>query len=187
MGRLTKIDKMPAEIRELIASLRQQGREIDEILAKLRELDVDVSRSALGRHIKEIDQIGEEIRKSRAIAEAIVERFGDAPESKTARLNIELMHSQVLKLLGSQDGDGNPVVLGPREVQFLSDALYRLSKAAKDDAEREIKIREKALKEIRERASKKLDEIQADPQLSPKDVLKRIREEIYGLVDPTNA
>src|SRR5690606_36749791 len=139
MPRPSSIDRLPPEIREEIGRLRARGRTIDEILAKLRELDVDVSRSALGRHVKQLDQIGEELRRSRAIAEAMVERFGDAPESKVARLNIELAHALVMKCMVGEDGD--TVELSPREAQFVSDALYRLSKAAKEDVEREVKIR----------------------------------------------
>jgi len=55
MARMSTVDRLPPEVRELIERLRGNGRTIDEILAKLRDLDAEVSRSALGRHIKLLD------------------------------------------------------------------------------------------------------------------------------------
>lgn len=151
MPRPSSIDRLPPEIREQIGRLRQGGRTIDEILAKLRELDVDVSRSALGRHVKQLDAIGEELRRSRAIAEQLVARLGDAPESRTARLNIELMHSLVLKCLVGEDGDA--VQLDGKEAMFIATALQKLAQASKQDVEREAKIRD----EVKREAAKSLD------------------------------
>jgi len=59
MARPSSIERLPAELRELIGHLRERGRTIDEILAKLAELDVDVSRSALGRHVQHLDAAGD--------------------------------------------------------------------------------------------------------------------------------
>jgi hypothetical protein len=76
-GRST-VSRLPAEVRELIGRLRRDGRTIDEILAKLHELDVSISRSALARHTRKLDAIGAQLHHSRAIAEALVARF-DSP------------------------------------------------------------------------------------------------------------
>jgi hypothetical protein len=151
MGQPSTIDRLPAEIREKIGQLRNDGRTIDEILAKLQELDVEVSRSALARHTKELDAIGELLRGSRGIAEAMVAQFGDAPENKTARLNVELAHALVTKcMLGK---DGGSVMLDPKEVNLVADSLYRLAKASKDDVDREVKIREKIKAEMERKAA----------------------------------
>lgn len=187
MARRSTIDKLPAELRELIGKLRQNGRTIDEILAKLNELSADVSRSALGRHVKQLDAIGEEIRRTRAIADAIVQRFGDAPESRTARLNIELMHGLVMKLMIGEGDDGKPVTLEPQDAYFLGTALQRLSQASKIDVDREVKIRERVKAEMAEKAAAAVDQA-ADKvakaggrKLDP-ETLRAIRQEIYGIV-----
>ena len=185
MPRPTKIDRLPAEIRELIGRLRGDGRTIDEILGKLRELDVAVARSTLGEHIQRLDALGAQIQQSRAIAEALVSKFGDAPESRTARLNIELLHGQVMKLIAATGDPEKPLVLDPRDVNFLADALHRLARAARDDVEREAKLREMIFKQVRERGDKTLAavaaEAAANPKLSMKDVLARIRRDVYGI------
>lgn len=146
MARTNSIKRLPAEIRELIGRLRGNGRTLDEILAKLAELDVDLPRSTLGRHIKQLDAIGEEIRRSRAVSEALVAKLGDAPESRTARLNIELMQSMVLKLLVNEDGGS--VKLDGKEAMFIATSLDKLAAAAKKDADRELKIREEVAKKL---------------------------------------
>ncbi|MGH6909921.1 MAG: phage protein Gp27 family protein, partial [Phenylobacterium sp.] len=89
MARPSTIDKLDPKLRGLIGELRDKGHTIDEILTKLRELDVDVSRSALGRKVKQIDSIREMLKHSRDAAESIIKALGDGPENKTGRLNIE--------------------------------------------------------------------------------------------------
>lgn len=146
MARQSSIRRLPAEVRELIADLRERGRTIDEVLDKLRELDVEVSRSALGRHVKQLDAIGAEIRRSRSIAEALVKRYGDAPESRTARLNIELMHAFINKLMISEDGE--IVSLDAKEAMFVATALQKLAQASKQDVDREALLRQQFAKQI---------------------------------------
>ena len=58
MARTTKIKRLPKEIRDEIGRLRENGRTLQEIMAKLRELDVDVSQTTLWRHVKQLDAIG---------------------------------------------------------------------------------------------------------------------------------
>jgi hypothetical protein len=183
----SKIDRMPASIRELIGKLRGDGRTIDEILAKLQELDARVSRSALGRHVQKLDAIGEQIRRSRWIGEALIERLGDAPESRQARVNVELMHGLIMDLLAGEGGE--PVELTPQNAMLLARALNDLARAHKSDAERELKLRQ----ELREKVQKRIDQAErdlADPRshgapLEPAAVLKRIREEVYGILGPS--
>lgn len=180
MGRQSSIKRLPPEVRELIAELREKGRTIDEVLDKLRELDVDVSRSALGRHVKQLDAIGAEIRRSRAVAEALVRRYGEAPESRTARLNIEIMHGFITKLLFNEEGEG--VTLEPKEAMQLASAMQKLAQASKQDVDREALIG----REFRDKVERKLAEAEAaideSPEAAdPRQVLKRIREDVYGI------
>ncbi|MFQ5774022.1 MAG: DUF3486 family protein [Kiloniellaceae bacterium] len=180
MARTSTIKRLPADIRELIARLRERGRTIDEILAKLRELDLDVSRSALGRHVKTLDEIAERIRANRTIAEAVVERLGDAPESRVARLNIELTHSLLTKLLVGEDGQ--PVELDAKEAMFVSTSLQKLSQAAKSDLERELKIRKDVAKEAVEKLDNAAKEAEhaGEPGLSAERIAQ-LRRDFLGV------
>ena len=148
MPRSSTIKRLPAEVRETIGRLRDAGHTIDEILDHLRRLDIDVSRSALGRHTKQLDAVGDRLRRSRQVAEAIVDRFGSAPEHRVGRLNIELMHDVVLQLMVGEDGDG--VTLDPKDAMMLARSLKDLASAAKIDAEQILAARKEAAKQAAE-------------------------------------
>lgn len=156
MGRLSKIDRLPNELKEMIGRLRERGCTLDEILAKLQELepDLDVSRSGLGRHVQRIDAIGSRLRESRAVAEAVVAKLGENPDNRTARLNIELMHSNLMSLLAAEDEDGEAIQLDAKEAMFLAGAIKDLASAAKTDQDRELKIRQEVAKEAAKIADK---------------------------------
>lgn len=148
MARPSKIDRLPPEIREEIAALREKGYTLDEILGHLRALDIppesQPSRSGLGRHIQGLDALAERLQKHRAVAEALVRRLGTAPESKSARLNIELMHDIItrLQMAEGEDGEGGKVTFEAADVHFLSKALDHLARAEKNDVETILKLRE---------------------------------------------
>lgn len=179
MARPSKIDRLPDEIKSLIGELRKRGRTIDEILAKLRELDIEVSRSGLGRHIQGLDEIAAILQRQHDISTALIERFGDEPESKVARMNYQLMHAQLTRL--SMPNPDGTVTLDPQGAYFLSTALARLGQAAKFDADREIKLRERIEKEEREKAARTAGAAAKKAGISD-GVRKQIEEEILGLV-----
>lgn len=141
MGRPSSIARLPASIREEIGNLRGLGKTIDEILDHLRALAVEVSRSALGRHVASMEKVGERLRRSRTVTEALVRQLGDAPESKTARLNIELMHSFIYDLLAlseeeTEEGAATVAMLrNPKAVALLAEAAERLTKASRHNVE----------------------------------------------------
>lgn len=172
------IDRLPVELRELIGRLREDGRTIDEILEKLHELDADVSRSALGRHIKGLAEIGAQMRRSREIATALVGQFGDQPDNRLARMNIELMHGVVMQTImaaseaEAETGEAQAVTFDPEQVMFLSRSLQALAGADKANAELTLKLKA----EFQREAIKKLDAAAAtgDAQAEAMREAKRI-------------
>lgn len=160
MPRQSTVRRLPPEVRDRIGALLDQGRTLDEILTHLADLDVHVSRSALGRYKQQIDKVSERIRRSREVAEALVRNLGDEPESKTTRLNIELLHGCLTDMLmqvpapGEEvaDGDdaGPDVSLNPMGAMLMAKALDHLAKAKKSDADLIDKLREQARKEAAE-------------------------------------
>lgn len=166
---------MPAAVRELIGKLRtQSGCTIDEILAKLIELDIEVSRSALGRHTQQLDAIGEQIKRSRWVGEALIDKLGEAPESRQARVNIELMQSLIMDLLAGEGGE--PVKLTPQSAMLLSDALAKLARAHKSDVDRELQLR----KAVAGEAADKVEEAAKAAGLSAETV-RQFRGAILGV------
>lgn len=189
MPRQSTIRRLPPEIREQIGSLLNQGRKLDEILAHLRELGApDVSRSALGRYKQHLDKVGEKLRRSREVAEALIAKLGNAPESKALRLNVELMHGVLMDLALSANEDGEAeeggeakakgVTLDAQDAMWLSKALDHLSRASKTDVDLVTKIREQAAKEALAKLDKAVATAEGEAKstsVTPAQILERVK------------
>lgn len=186
MARLSKIDRLPAEIRDAIADQRRNGRTIDEILAHIRSLGVPedaVGRSGLGAHIQELDEIADLARRDRAMAEVLVERGIGDDDNRLARANVELMHGQVFRLsLAARRNEG--AALDAKEAKLISETLRNLASAAKLDVERIEKVKRALAEEARKRVEKIADDVaSAKGPVDPLEILRRVREDIYGMYD----
>lgn len=174
MPRQSTVRQLPPDIRDAIGRLLDEGRTLDEIRAALAALGADISRSALGRYKQHMDKVAERIRRSRDMAETLVRATKDAPESKTARLNIELLHSALLDLVSgveARDGeDSAPVGLDPMGAMLLAKALDHLGKASKADQELRVKIREEAMAEARRDAAKAVETVAKEQGLTEEQV-----------------
>lgn len=177
--RPSSIDRLDPEIKELIAKLRiDHGWTIDEILKRLRELgQSDIKRSALGAHVKSLEEIGAQLRHSREVAQALVAQVGDAPEDRVADLNIELMHAMILRLVTAtnDEGDGQPIMLGPEETMFMARSLQALAGAKKTNTDNVLRVR----KEATEAAAKKAGDTAKALGLSA-DGVAAIRHAVLG-------
>jgi hypothetical protein len=188
MPRPSSIDKLPPEIREKIGQLRGRGWTIDQILDCLNGLlDRAPSRSALGRHIQSIDKLGERLRHSREIAEALVRGLGDAPESQAARLNIELLHSQVLDVFTrAADGEeidaaGKDALAGdPEGLMFFAKTLDHLARAQKSNVDFIAKAEERAAAATKRQAATAVEAIAKEQGISA-GTLAAIKAGIFGV------
>jgi hypothetical protein len=155
VDRPSSIDRLPEEVRGAIAGLRRQGRTLDEILDHLKALDVEVSRSALGRHIKSMAEIGEQLRRSETMAKFIVEKFGEETDDRVGRANMRILQGALLEILTEEriGEDGEPVTLSAEEAKSISLSLQRLVSSQRVDAERQLKLRQA----FEDEARKKLD------------------------------
>lgn len=175
MPRKGTIDRLGPEVRDAIGRLLDQGRTLDEILGHLEGMSIEISRSALGRYTQKIERAGEKYRQSRFITDALVRRYGDGPESKAARVNIELTQTLVFDLLmkAEEEGDADLALK-------LSKALSNLATASRADAELVEKAEKRAADKATKAAAAAVDRAGKAMNLDPA-VLKRIREEMYGL------
>lgn len=187
MARPSKIDRLPPEIREAIGRLRDHGKTIDEILDHLRSMEIEVSRSALGRHVQAMEKVGERLRRSRAVSEALVRQLGDAPESKTARLNIEMMHSFVFDFLASaeeaegEEGKAAAVLLrDPMAMKLFSESVERLTKASRHNADFVEQVEKRAATRAKTEAAKAMDAVAKEKGLSA-ETLAAIKAGIFGV------
>jgi DNA-binding transcriptional ArsR family regulator len=178
-NRPSSVDRLPEEVRQLIADLRQrQGLTLDEILDHLRKLDVDVSRSALGRHVKSLAQVGEQIRRAETMAKFVVDKFGDQPDDQVGRANMRILQGALLEILTEEreDEEGKPVSLSAGEAKELALALQRLVASQRMDTERQLKLR----RAVAEEAAKKAETAMKSRGMSA-DTIDFIRKEVLGV------
>lgn len=180
MGRPSKVDRLPPAIREAIGALRREGRTIDEILEHIRQLGVeDVSRAGLGRHVQQLDKIGEQMRQQRVVADALVAKFGSEPDDKLFRVNVELMHGLLFRFSLAQQ-EGEAVTLGPEDLMFLTSALKNIASASKTDVDRIRQIEKRAAELATKDAAEKATKAANERGLSA-DTVKAIRDNILGV------
>jgi hypothetical protein len=175
MPRKGTVDRLGPEVRDAIGRLLDQGRTLDEILAHLEGMSVEISRSALGRYTQRIAAAGEKVRQSQVISEAVIRRFGDGPENRAARLNIQLLQTAVFDLLMKDETEADA-----ETALKLSKALSNLATASRADAEIVERAEKRAAERAKKEAAAAVDRAGKAMNLDPA-VLKRIREEMYGL------
>ena len=187
MARPSSISRLPTEIREEIGRLRDAGRTIDEILAKLRELDIDVSRSALGRHVQVLDKLGEQLRKSRALAEGLARGLGDRPADAVTRANIELLHDAVFGLLqdaamaeGEEGEELRAMVRNPKAAVMLAETLERLVKASRGNVAFVEAIEKRVAAATADAAGKAAEQVARQRGLSA-ETAEAIKAAIFGV------
>jgi hypothetical protein len=86
------------------------------------------------------------------IAESMVDRGLMMDEGRTAKVNISLAHGLLSRLMFTSDGQ--MATLDAKEAMFVASSLQSLSSAAKNDTERELKVREQMAKEAAKAAAK---------------------------------
>jgi hypothetical protein len=192
MRRISTIQRLPAEIRDAISDLREQHT-LDEILAHLRALGgpaAEVSRSALGRHVKSLEQVSSQLRRSKMLAESVGRTMGDAEESKVAGLNVQLLHSFLNDVLMSATDEnaeeGSPaaavqaMLRDPKGAAKFAETVERLTKASRNNQEFLTKVEERAARKALQQAAKAADAVAKSRGLSA-DVLAEIRAGILGV------
>lgn len=151
MAPRSKISRMPPEVKRKIGELWDAGATLDQILQALGS--VDVSRSALGRHIQQRERLVERLRRSREIADSVVQNLGDKNPGKTQAILIESLHSIIFDMFSGENADDAITSLqaSPKGMSMLADAIHSLARAQRLDvdvrADLEKRAREKAEQE----------------------------------------
>ena len=194
MSRPSSIDELPDEIKSEIGRLRIQGATIDRIVEHLRGLvgtsaGVEPpSRSAVGRHVKKMAVVGERLRRSRDVAEALAREMDGAPVSKMVQLNIELLHGAVFDLFSQSadgiedvDAGGRAALAGnPKGMMELAKALDHLTHASKTDMEFVRQVEERVLAKAKREAAAAVETVAKTEGISAKTVAA-IKASIFGV------
>ncbi|PAL25489.1 phage protein Gp27 family protein [Sphingopyxis sp. GW247-27LB] len=158
--RPSSIDKLDFEVRELIGKLRMDhGWTIDEIRQRLLDMGQSVSRSALGRHVRTLEDISAEMREAQAMATALAREVGDADQSRMLDVNAQLLQANMFKLmLAANEEDGEGVQLGAKDAKAFADALRSIALTRKTDLDLVERAEARAVARDRAAQRKKLDD-----------------------------
>ena len=171
---ISRLDpKIKAELDRL---LKEDRHTIDQVVAHLRELGAELSRSAVGRYHQRFEEIGKRMRDSREVAKVWADRLGSEPQGDIGKMVMELLRTLAfdVSLAMTEPGeDGALPKLDPKAINTLALAMQRLEAAGKWNIQREQAMRESIADEV----GKKL---QAAPRKLDKASLDIIREAIRG-------
>lgn len=174
MARKSSIKTLPPEIQAAVVRARESGATIDEIVEKLADFGHPRSRSAVGRAVKEYDQLAERQRDIRVMAEAFGKDFGGA-ENAEGKLMVQMLTSIGARMLIPLATEEKPD-LDSKEFLELARSTQALMGAAKLDSERDAKVAELAIK----RAAKVAEAAMRRSGAS-KETLELVKAEILGL------
>ena len=153
MARRSKVEQLPQPITDAVNGLIREGRTIDDILAHLRTMGVeDISRSAVGRHVKSARETFEKYRQAQEIAKVWVNKLEAEPNGDVSRLLPEMLRVvafQTIGQMGETEEGANPM-----EVMLLAKALQHMSAAGKDHMAMELKMRDERKKLLAEQSAK---------------------------------
>ncbi|MXV35826.1 MULTISPECIES: phage protein Gp27 family protein [unclassified Saccharibacter] len=158
MARRSKISRLPPELKRRIGELWDAGATLDQVMEALR--GVDVSRSSLGRHIQQRDKMVERLRRSRAVADSVVQNLGDKSPGETQAVVIESLFSIIFDMFGGDNAEDAATSLqnNPKSMSMLAGAIRSLAQARQLDVtvrtELEDKARQKAERDAKNALTK---------------------------------
>lgn len=177
MTRKSTIKQLDPRIRaEVDAAIREDRATIDEIATLIHSLGGAASRSAVGRYKRNAEAQMARYREAQEVAKVWVGKLQTDPEGDVGRLLAEMLRTTAFTTLGDLD-EGSP-----QDVMFLAKALKDLAATDKLTADRILMVRREAAKEAGDKIKAVEGEIKSGKRVLDMDTLKRIREEIYGIV-----
>lgn len=155
MGKPSQIDRVPPSVRAKIIQLIDEGYTLDEIMQALDlKKKHQISRSSLGRYKQRTARLTERRREQRAMAEVIVSARRTDLDSKTARLNVQLVHTLIADIVSAAADEGK---MKAADVASITKSLDHLMRVERQDIDLISKIREEARIEATEEAQRKID------------------------------
>lgn len=146
MGRQSSIKADP-RIRTAVDEALKRGCTIDAIVAQVEAIGETVSRSAVGRYIKDFASIASRQRDIQAVSKAFAAEFGEV-DDKQGRLLIQLANTAITGAIMPMFND-DAEELTTKSAADLARAVKDITAASKMEVEREQKIAEAAAKKAR--------------------------------------
>lgn len=167
-GRPSRIEQLPPEIKAALDALLRSGVSQREVLRRLNPEvtatgEAPLSRSGLNRYTTDIAsdlaEAGQEVRQTRAAADAFVAKMGEQPTGEVGQLAVEVLRTMAVRTIvrARQMGQEEDV-----DIKDLSDlinslalSLQRLENAAGTAARREREAAAAIAKKVEEVAARR--------------------------------
>ena len=175
-GGRSSIDRLPAELREAVDQAIADGDTIDEITARIRAEGETCSRSAVGRHAKNMRDLIRQQQETDRTIKAWVDARGERPEGQAGRILIETLQTMVLDTMADLSARGEPASL--QELARLSLILKRI-----EATDKLRKDRERAAEKAKAEKAKSAGRAKGQGGLSP-EAVAIIRAEVEGRPPP---
>ena len=175
-GGRSSVERLPPAIRDAVAAAIGEDATIDEIVALIRAHGGRCSRSAVGRHVKEVRDTIRRQREADGFAETWARARGKHGESRTGLVAIETLRALAMRSIATLDErreNGEPVET--KELASLALLLQRIEGAGRLRAEHERAAALAAAERARPPALK--------PGLSP-EAVAAIRLSVEGPPQP---
>jgi hypothetical protein len=179
MGRRGSIEVLDPRLKQAIDAALSEGRAtLDEIVAMIRGMGGQVSRSAVGRYKQGFEESLTRYREAQEVAGKWVAQFQADPKSDVGRLLAEMCKTLAFQTMAAVNEDGGQVDM--LELSRLARAVKALTDTDRVKAELEARLAER-VKGAVDRAVAGAEAEAKDGRI-PAAALKRIREEVYGVV-----
>ena len=188
-GRLSSMDLVPEDAQEdilwAVGELNKRERQAEDIRLELNDRlaakDVDpISKSAFGRKSVRLAAMSARLNEARHIFQGLAPQFtADKVDEHTVALG-EFIKLLVFELVQEEGG-----AVGPKGAMELARAYLAAIQGQKLSADRRQKIEAEMKGRLMKAAESAVGEVaEAGKAIDGAAVLKRIRQDVYGIVDP---
>jgi hypothetical protein len=149
MGRRSNIDSLPPAIRDLIGELIRNGKTIEQIkdhLNAMPEVDGEVSRSSVGRYVRNTKLLMHDYMRAQEMARTWAVKAGEDPNSDVGTLVGEMLKSVAFNVVSNLDMD-NPGKTKAMDLMLLTKAVESLESTTRKSMERRAQVRKLAMDE----------------------------------------
>ncbi len=137
------------------------------------------SRSAVGRYVKNANDQMRRYQEAQEVAKVWIAKMGNEPEGDVGRLLAEMLRTVAFQVIGSMDTDGDEV--DAKSIMMLARGIKDLAAADKASGG----INDQGEGSGQEGISAKLEKLEESAPANGRldiETLRKVREEIYGIV-----
>lgn len=177
----SSITKLSPAIKDAVDAAVREGRaSTDDIVALIRDMGGEASRSAVGRYRFSQDRIFAAQRQASELSKIWIDRFGREPDGDVGRLISEMLKTVVFEHLAEGVGGEQGAEFDPGQISKLANAIHKLAGADKLTADRILKVRREAAAETAKKAADAAVAVAGEKGLSA-DTVALIRQKILGV------